>query len=149
MSDNFIRDLVLANNPFANKVPNLKRGCRTLNDGAPMPDDRHARKGFKALLAVIVLACMSSAGHSADTLFPSELVRIVSSNPRPVFRAAPGQWDAQLRERGWIMREDDKWHLWYTGYENPDVTSMRRLGYATSNDGISWRRHPGNPLNSQ
>jgi sucrose-6-phosphate hydrolase SacC (GH32 family) len=50
-----------------------------------------------------------------------------------------------MRERGWILREGDKWHLWYTGYNN-DRGDGRFLGYATSDDGLHWRRWPGNPL---
>jgi sucrose-6-phosphate hydrolase SacC (GH32 family) len=62
----------------------------------------------------------------------------------PVFAGAgEGHWDAKIRERGWVLREGDRWHLWYTGYEGEGI---RRLGYATSPDGLNWTRWPGNPL---
>ncbi|OWK40818.1 TsaC protein (YrdC domain) required for threonylcarbamoyladenosine t(6)A37 modification in tRNA [Fimbriiglobus ruber] len=64
----------------------------------------------------------------------------------PVFSAAePGHWDVKIRERGWILREDNIYKLWYTGYDGT-ATGRRMLGYATSPDGVRWTRHPGNPL---
>ncbi|MCS6850216.1 MAG: hypothetical protein NZ700_03480 [Gemmataceae bacterium] len=76
--------------------------------------------------------------------FPGELVRFVPYQANPVFKGEPGRWDAIIRERGWIMRDDGVWKLWYTGYDQKDGT--RLLGYATSPDGIQWTRHPRNPL---
>ena len=81
-----------------------------------------------------------------DGLFPSELVDFEPFQNNPVFTSAgTGHWDEFIRERGWIMKEDGLYHLWYTGYTSPD-SSAKHLGYATSPDGISWTRHTGNPL---
>lgn len=64
----------------------------------------------------------------------------------PVFTGAEGQWDARIRERGWILREGPLWKMWYTGY-NPDLEpAIMRLGYATSSDGINWQRFDRKPL---
>ena len=76
--------------------------------------------------------------------FPPELVNFAPLQQQPVFAASPGKWDAHIRERGWIMIEDGVWKLWYTGYASPDA--VRKLGYATSSDGLNWTRHPRNPL---
>lgn len=83
--------------------------------------------------------------------FPLELVKFVphvdgAKQAVPVFRGAgPDHWDAAIRERGWILREGDAFKMWYTGYDGTRE-GIRRLGYATSADGITWRRHPRNPL---
>ena len=62
---------------------------------------------------------------------------------RPVFNGAgPNHWDAKIRERGWIMREGDTYHLWYTGYDGTRE-GIKLLGYATSADGRTWTRWPG------
>eukprot|EP00913_Durusdinium_trenchii_P028318 g26546.t1 len=37
------------------------------------------------------------------------------------------------------------WHLWFTGYDGTRA-GQKFLGYATSTDGLNWRRHPGNPV---
>ena len=51
-----------------------------------------------------------------------------------------------IRERGWIIRDGDLYRLWYTGY-NPDEKPLTmKLGYATSTDGVTWKRHADNPI---
>jgi hypothetical protein len=77
--------------------------------------------------------------------FPSELVKFVPYSRNPVFKADKGKWDARIRERGWIMREDGLYKLWYTGYDDT-AEGLRKLGFATSEDGIRWTRHPRSPL---
>jgi len=78
--------------------------------------------------------------------FPREIVDFTPYQHNPVF-AGTGKdtWDRKIRERGYILREDDGYHLWYTGY-NPDRSDTKLLGYATSPDGLKWTRHPGNPI---
>lgn len=98
---------------------------------------------------------------TAETDFPPELVRWIPLANNPVFAAAgPGHWDAAIRERGWILREGDAYHLWYTGYDdsgsndsrggdsgkNVRRKGLKQLGYATSPDGIHWTRSANNPL---
>lgn len=62
-----------------------------------------------------------------------------------VFEAAPGQWDARIRERGWILMDRDRYLMWYTGYKGARE-DRKMLGLATSSDGVTWTRHPRNPL---
>jgi beta-1,2-mannobiose phosphorylase / 1,2-beta-oligomannan phosphorylase len=105
------------------------------------------------ILAVVVTACGPTPGREAPTAprgeVPSELVAF---GPRSAEALLAGTgtatWDRQIRERGWILREADGWHLWYTGY-NPDLGDTKHLGYATSPDGIHWTRWPGNPLTTE
>lgn len=69
-----------------------------------------------------------------------------STGEMPLLAGRPGEWDAKIRERGWILREPDGWKLWYTGYD-PDRQPLRmKLGYATSPDGVRWQRHGAGPL---
>ena len=84
---------------------------------------------------------------SAD--FPPELVEFVPYKNAPLL-AGTGKdtWDRQIRERGYILREGNAWHLWYTGY-NEARSDSRFLGYATSSDGLHWTRWPGNPLTTR
>ena len=78
--------------------------------------------------------------------FPEELVNWEPRHGNPVFTAAgAGHWDDKIRERGWILREGDKYRMWYTGYDGKR-DDIKLLGYATSNDGIHWDRSPKNPL---
>ena len=80
-------------------------------------------------------------------MFPPTLVEFTPFEGNPVFQGAgPGHWDEMIRERGWILHEDNVFHLWYTGYSPTQSGGMRKLGYATSPDGLTWTRYPGNPI---
>src|SRR4051812_7517905 len=106
-----------------------------------------ARHTLRVLLTVLCAFAGPESLRPGDheSEFPSELVNFVPFRGNPVFTAAKGQWDARIRERGWILREDGLYRLWYTGYDGT-ADGLRMLGYATSIDGIHWTRHPRNPL---
>ncbi len=79
-------------------------------------------------------------------LFPSELVHFTPYKNNPVFTGGnSNDWDEVIRERGYILKEEDGYHLWYTGYSesNPDTLFV---GYASSQDGFNWVRYAGNPV---
>ena len=103
-----------------------------------------------AIAAAWTLVAWISGGPLSTTTavaddFPSELVDFVPGESNPIFQAqGAGHWDAKIRERGWILRENDGYHMWFTGYDDGPLA----LGYATSPDGLSWTRHPENPLYS-
>ena len=105
-----------------------------------------------ALVAMLVLlgawpTPRAESDDRADSqLFPPELVDFVPYKENPVFTAGgAGQWDARIRERGWILREGDLYRMWYTGYDGTRE-GLKMLGYATSPDGLRWKRHPDNPI---
>jgi beta-1,2-mannobiose phosphorylase / 1,2-beta-oligomannan phosphorylase len=78
--------------------------------------------------------------------FPGEMVAFVPYGENPVFKATGiDTWDKMIRERGYILFEDGVFKLWYTGYNGPESVT-KYLGYATSDDGINWKRYPGNPI---
>jgi hypothetical protein len=98
----------------------------------------------------VALGLFAGPGNLAPSLaqgpkFPSELVTFVAYRGNPVFTAEKGKWDTRIRERGWVLREDGLYKLWYTGYDGT-ADGLRMLGYATSTDGIRWTRPPRNPL---
>jgi predicted GH43/DUF377 family glycosyl hydrolase len=96
---------------------------------------------FAVALALVYSVAPGQSKHAA---FPPELVRFKPFGKEPIFIAESGHWDAKIRERGWVLQDGDTWKLWYTGYAEPN--GLRLLGYATSKDGLTWTRHPGNPL---
>ena len=97
------------------------------------------------ILSVVATAAsgliLASAPDSQPTgsAFPPELVSFGPPSAAPLLAGTgTDTWDRRMRERGWVMREGDGWHLWYTGY-NDARSDSRYLGYATSPDG----RWPG------
>jgi len=99
-------------------------------------------------IACLLLCLSSCVGVVADDIsLPEGLQSFSEGNGgQPVFQGAAGEWDALIRERGWVMRTDGEWRLWYTGYNPDEQPVTMRLGLATSADGIHWERHPANPL---
>ncbi len=103
----------------------------------------------RVLLEVCLSIVWSAVVVAADDLFPAELVRFVPYEHNPVFTAAgKDHWDARIRERGWILLEDGRYHMWFTGYDGTRA-GLKMLGYATSKDGLTWARHPSNPIYRQ
>jgi predicted GH43/DUF377 family glycosyl hydrolase len=86
-------------------------------------------------------AMQDSSAHRLD----SGLLVFSPYENNPVFAGTGADtWDRHIRERGFILPEDGTYHLWYTGYAGDD-TDMH-LGYATSSDGIHWKRYAQNPI---
>lgn len=118
---------------------------------------RYPRKCLGSLLiAMFIIATAAIANEHASRssstgreVFPPELIHWSPRPGNPVFAAAgPGHWDVDIRERGWILREKDAWHLWFTGYDGTR-DGIKRLGYAASDDGIHWQCSPKNPLSGE
>ncbi|MFK5971919.1 MAG: hypothetical protein QM485_01430 [Flavobacteriaceae bacterium] len=118
---------------------------------------------FRIPLAIIVLAFFTACGNrsksneqlkndsinialSIDSVpFPAELVQFQSISENPVFSGTgKASWDEKIQERGYILKEEDTYHMWYTGFGS-ESTSLS-LGYATSSDGVSWTRYADNPI---
>jgi beta-fructofuranosidase len=60
-------------------------------------------------------------------------------------RPVPGPaWDDKAIWTGSIIRHDGRWHWYYTALTHAD--RQQRIGLATSDDLIHWRRHPDNPV---
>jgi len=55
---------------------------------------------------------------------------------------APGEWDAEKVGRPAVIVESGITRMWYDGTAN----GARHVGYATSTDGQSFTRYPGNPV---
>ncbi|MEX2235214.1 MAG: glycosylase, partial [Cyclobacteriaceae bacterium] len=107
------------------------------------------------LLLAILCSCKPSSVSEADSsseqeLFPEELTSFVAHGKNPLFTGTGGDsWDEVIRERGYILKENDGYHMWYTGYKEATNEGSMALGYATSPDGIVWTRYPGNPIFSE
>lgn len=100
-----------------------------------------------ALMLITFATCKNQQKNKDSTEeFPSEMVDFKPYKNNPVFSGTNvGTWDKQIRERGYILKEDSLYRMWYSGYNGGD-TIPKYLGYATSNDGINWSRYAGNPI---
>ena len=57
----------------------------------------------------------------------------------PVFSGIEGSWDQGSVVLPSVMQEGNTLHMWYLGGLDGDAGT---IGYATSEDGINWNRHP-------
>ena len=66
----------------------------------------------------------------------------------PVLTAGPaGSWDEYHAGEPHLVYEQGLYKLWYMGKRFGDwLTTPEDMGYATSTDGITWTKHPGNPV---
>lgn len=103
----------------------------------------------RLLRLTLLVVAIAGARFARGEDFPSEMVDFVPYDMNPVFTAeGPGHWDVKIRERGWVERDKDGYHLWFTGYDGTN-TGTRLLGYATSADGLRWQAFAGNPLDRE
>ncbi len=85
-----------------------------------------------------------STTNNQTAPFPDELVNFKPFAENPIFTGTQSDtWDQNIRERGYILKEGEIYHMWYTGHTKWDLLS---LGYATSNDGINWERYSDKPI---
>jgi predicted GH43/DUF377 family glycosyl hydrolase len=67
----------------------------------------------------------------------------VKSPANPVLSLGPGgEWDDSRVYQPSIYFDGSTFHMWYSGYDSINY----RIGYANSTDGISWIKHPSNPI---
>jgi beta-fructofuranosidase len=60
--------------------------------------------------------------------------------------AASGQWDNYTTWTGSIIQHSGLWYLFYTGTNREEQGRIQRVGLATSQDLIHWRKYPQNPV---
>jgi predicted GH43/DUF377 family glycosyl hydrolase len=111
---------------------------------------------FILIILVVTISCgkparLNEAERATENdLFTHELTTFFSYEKNPLFAGTgTDTWDEAIRERGYILKEEDGYHLWYTGYREGDNGGNLALGYATSRDGIVWSRYKHNPIFSE
>lgn len=57
-----------------------------------------------------------------------------------------GDWDDFTTWTGSIILHDGLWYMFYTGSSHADNGLLQRIGLATSDDLITWTKHPNNPV---
>jgi predicted GH43/DUF377 family glycosyl hydrolase len=73
----------------------------------------------------------------------SDGISWTKSPSNPILGPGPGgTWDDYWVFSPEIHFDGTVYHMWYTGYDG----SIRRIGYATSTDRITWTKYPGNPV---
>lgn len=66
--------------------------------------------------------------------------------PDAVGPGSDGSWDDLATWTGSVIARDGQWHMLYTGVNRSEHGLIQRIGLATSDDLVHWRKHPGNPV---
>ena len=105
------------------------------------------------LLIIMTAGCKNrhstiekTASENDTASFPQETVNFIPYEKNPVFTGTgTDTWDQIIRERGYIIKEEGVYYMWYTGYREGQYQN-RHLGYATSPDGFVWTKYKSNPI---
>lgn len=98
-------------------------------------------------VSITLIQCGLPGNNNSNSGFPEELVHFISYAKNPIFSGTDmATWDRNIRERGYILYEDGEYRMWYTGFA--DDNSEMHLGYATSQDGYTWKRYADTPIYS-
>ncbi len=102
------------------------------------------------LLVIFSFGCKNRQNKDKENIsnleFPNAMVHFTPYKNNPVFTGTDtNTWDRKIRERGYILPDEGMYKMWYTGYKGGD-DDPKYVGYATSKDGIHWKRYPGNPI---
>jgi predicted GH43/DUF377 family glycosyl hydrolase len=66
-------------------------------------------------------------------------------SPNPVLPVNPsGSWDSTEADGPTVIKDGATYKMWYHGCD--DSSNVCSIGYATSPDGTTWTKHPGNPV---
>ena len=75
-------------------------------------------------------------------LFSSAQINWEKYEGNPVLNSGTADWESSSVSFPFVRKEGDIWKMWYNGQN----ASYTRIGYATSNDGISWTKYASNPV---
>lgn len=103
-------------------------------------------------LWIFLMGCKNETGKKENSSglqdsYPDEIISFTPLPKNPIFSGTGTKtWDSKIRERGYILKEEDGYHMWYTGFEGYSDSTLLKLGYAYSSDGFSWTRYKDNPI---
>lgn len=83
----------------------------------------------------------ASIGHAFSADLRSWTVLPDALRPGP-----PGAWDDLATWTGSVIEHDGHWYMLYTGISQADDGLIQRIGLAVSEDLVTWRKHPANPV---
>ena len=59
----------------------------------------------------------------------------------PVLPPSESGWDSKHVGLPWVIKQDSSYKMWYTGSNADDPEAYAEIGYATSDDGITWSKY--------
>ena len=116
---------------------------------------------MKAFIPIVALALLTGGLAQAQTQAQAQAPRASKIFETPLYHWKPaesnpvltpgekGAWDENIRERMWVLYEDGQFQAWYAGWQgayDKKQPNLVHLGRATSEDGLTWKKDPDNPI---
>jgi len=62
----------------------------------------------------------------------------------PILTVCPGEWDSKVSSSPWVLKSENGYLMYYRG--SSEACKQDAIGLATSADGITFQKHPNNPI---
>jgi hypothetical protein len=97
------------------------------------------------VVALIVFAVPAASGQGGAAPVKVELTPYEGNPVIP--KGESGEWDSGFTTSAMAIYHDGLFHMFYVGGKLPYTVAVpRAIGYATSEDGLTWTKYEGNPL---
>jgi hypothetical protein len=99
-------------------------------------------KYLASLLLVMFIFASMLTTHAQDS--KRQVTFVAGSDTAVLPIGAAGTWDDTSIRFPYVLFHDGKYHLFYVSFK--DLTTPQAIGYASSEDGITWTRAENNPV---
>jgi len=115
-------------------------------EGEKIIDEKNIGEGIQTRLRKKVVTPLSPE----DLPIVTQKAARYHGNP-VLTRGGAGAWDEQRVDNPWVIfqpNQTKKYKMWYSGRpeDHPLPSLISKIGYAESVDGLSWTKHPDNPI---
>jgi predicted GH43/DUF377 family glycosyl hydrolase len=98
--------------------------------------------GFLALVGVLISGWCVQAQPLTNSFLPGSWTKLPGN---PVLSAGtPGNWDDNFVFAPSVLLDGSTYKMWYAG--SSSASTARKIGYATSPDGLTWNRPVASPV---
>ncbi len=145
--------LLAAGGAFGQSTWTKHEGNPVLGHGAPGEWDEGAVDHSEVIFDGVTYHLWDAGGaavHATDIGYAtsSDGVTWTKYPGNPVLRRGEaGAWDSVSLQPGAVLWDGTTFHMWYGAHRSTPVESSPfPTGYATSPDGVTWTKHPSNPV---
>jgi len=93
-------------------------------------------------LFILFTSCKKEEGNQPDSFKKQQVWKKEDKNP--VFTKSKKAWDDGVILGHSVIRSSTGYRMWYSGGQG--IESLNGIGYATSTNGINWKRYGSNPV---
>ena len=101
----------------------------------------------KALLWILAIAALAIVPFAGAQEGPSITVDLTPYEGNPILTVGEeGMWDMRGVGDPRVIYADGLFHMFYIGWIEGPTGNVNAVGYATSEDGLTWTKYDANPV---